>query len=389
MKCQCRYIGKILNDFLPYIKRIVFAGQLVLAFLLINESYNNKWQDKKFILWGCLVQVVCFELYGLSLLVKNYMIFLENTKNPRIKKARAKLLIFDCIVITSAIVLQVIVVDKMVTADTWYLIFLENVVYVYMSILFLLIVVVTNWVKFCVCRGYNSIDYDNNNFYAKLNKFLLNLFFIVLLFQGFYLTLHFRELVETAKQNSATLLQSTNAKAHPETQADWVKFRNTAYIIMNVLYIAILFSIYILYYKKQKDWKKKITVDVACSLSSNMTACDVSFSSNELDTHAEKTSYIFQAFFIIIGSGCIWYGCLHPLEKIQNWYVDNLDPSDRNIVYTGLFFYTFVLCVNLYPKEKDLVQKAVRSLNEPFLESSSPFLSSRHSTHKKNNKFVF
>lgn len=378
-----------MDTFLPYVKRFVFTGQLVLAFLLVNEAYNNKWKDTGFVLWGCWSQVVCIEMYGFALLWRNYKTFLKKTPNPRTKNARWNLLFFDFIVIVAAITLQTIVVEKMASVPYWYIGFLDNVVYLYLSILCLLIVVVINWVKFCVCHGYNHIDYDNdaNNFYAKLNKFLLNLFFVVLLFQGFYLTLHFREIVETAKQNGATLLQSTNATLHPEIQTDWKNFRNTTYIIMNVLYIAVLFSIYILYYKKQKDWELKNKVDVDCfAVDRGTSMCAFSLSNNQLDTHAEKTSYIFQSFLIIIGSGCIWYGCLNPMEKITNWYMDNLDPSDRNIVYVGLCFYSFILFVNVFPDKRDFVQKIVRSLNEPFLETTPlSFISSRQ---KKNNRLL-
>ena len=50
-------------------------------------------------------------------------------------------------------------------------------------------------------------------------------------------------------------------------------------------------------------------------------------------------------------------------------------------------FYAFVLFVNIFPEEKDFVQKIVRSLNEPFLETPLSFMSG--SRQKKNNKFVF
>tara|TARA_B100002051_G_C16663475_1_gene600426 strand:- start:173 stop:1084 length:912 start_codon:yes stop_codon:yes gene_type:complete len=277
----------------------------------------------------------------------------------------------------AAIVLEIVVSSKLCDADIWYKSYLDNILYFYVSIGLTLFVVLINWMKFCLCHGYNRFDYGDNDvvsytynmkekdedmelaythanqnfkkqdkeinmFYKKLNKFMLNLFMVVLLFQLFYNVLHFREIVETSNGHQLTLYASTNSTF---VMKDWNNFRNTTYVICNVIYILILYFSFTIYYNK------KIHQQI---------------DENNI-VNASRAAYVFETFLVVIGSGLIWYGTLSPIETIPGWYIDNMDPSERNLIYIGLSFYSLVFLSHLIPNT-DLLEACIRWLNQPIMD---------------------
>ena len=245
--------------------RCIILGQIILAFMLTDEVFNNHFENRCTVIWIVCIQFIFLQVGGVLLSVNNYIEFKlrckritmhEGVRNAIIHR-RQLLLVINCSCLLTAIILEIIVAGKMCDADIWYTAYLNHIIYFYVSIGLTLFVVLINWIKFCLCHGYNRFDYSNNDvvmyklsikdddnmekvythenqdlrkqnieinvFYKKLNKFMLNLFMVILLFQLFYNVLHFREIVETSNDNQLTLYASTSSV---HVVKDWNNFRN-------------------------------------------------------------------------------------------------------------------------------------------------------------------